>query len=101
MRGIVGSPTSRIPDNTRPDLIHIKVGRTNDVLSRLSQHRRNCPTFMPILLGFYPPAGSTRSADPPQYCDRLERLVHDELADLSANSYPTGRNAPRPACADC
>ena len=79
-------------DNARPDLIHIKVGRTNDIARRLREHRRNCPSFRPILLG--------HTAVAP-YCDQLERLVHLELTDLAAQSYPPGRNAPRTCCQDC
>lgn len=80
-------------DSANPDLIHIKVGRTNNLHRRLLEHRRYCPSLTHRLLGYYPVAV--------RYCDRLERLVHTELTDLAAHSYVTGRNQPNPCCPDC
>ena len=88
------------PDASNPDLIRIKVGRSVDVRSRLRQHRKRCPTSKPKLLGQFP------STAPPQtprvrFYDRLERLIHIELAELSANSYPPARSAVNVPCVDC
>ncbi|KAI1783914.1 hypothetical protein LXA43DRAFT_902650 [Ganoderma leucocontextum] len=90
-----------LADPSHPALIRIKVGRSNNVQLRLSQHRRRCPTFNPKLLGCLPYDSPTLCARPVRFCDRLERLVHVELADLSAKSHPAGRNAPRMRCTDC
>ena len=84
--------TTSPPDQSNPDLIRIKVGRSKNVARRLSEHRRRCPSSRPVLLGH-------TSLSP--YCDRLERLVHVELADRAAQSYPAGRTAPRTRCPDC
>lgn len=84
--------TRSLLDHSDPDLIRIKVGRSNDVARRLSEHRRRCPSARPILLG--------RSCLSP-HCDRLERLIHVELADRAAQSYPAGRTAPLAKCKDC
>ncbi|KAI1785007.1 hypothetical protein LXA43DRAFT_900698, partial [Ganoderma leucocontextum] len=86
---------------TRPDLIRIKVGRSNNVMLRLSQHRRRCPSLKHSLLGSFPSGPPSLCAVAVPYCDRLERLVHIELADLSAKSHPAGRTAPRTRCPDC
>ena len=88
------------PDPSNPDLIRIKVGRSVDVRSRLRQHRKRCPSSKPKLLGQFP------SKAPPQtprvrFYDRLERLVHIELAELSANSHPPARSAVNLPCVDC
>ncbi|KAI1789739.1 hypothetical protein LXA43DRAFT_867913, partial [Ganoderma leucocontextum] len=74
------------------DLVRIKLGRSNNVARRLSEHRRRCPSARHVLLG---------QTDLIPYCDRLERLIHVELADRAAQSYPAGRSAPRTRCADC
>ena len=89
------------PVGTRPDLIQVKVGRTNDVARRFREHRHRCPSLDYKLLGYYPPIAPPPSSPVVRYCDRLERLVHIELADLAANSYPAGRTATRNKCADC
>ena len=100
-RSYVHADRSR-PDASRPDLIRIKVGRSIDVRSRFSQHRNRCPSSKPKLLGQFPasttpppPAASVR------FYDRLERLVHLELAELAARSYPTARSAINQPCVDC
>ncbi|KAI1782645.1 hypothetical protein LXA43DRAFT_905160, partial [Ganoderma leucocontextum] len=90
-----------LADPTRPDIIRIKVGRSINVRLRLSQHIRRCPSSAPKLLGFFPSQSSTHRGAGAPYCDRVERLVHVELADLSANSYPRGRSAPYDPCTDC
>ncbi|KAI1790815.1 hypothetical protein LXA43DRAFT_890172 [Ganoderma leucocontextum] len=85
----------RLVDKTNPHLVRIKVGGSVDVAVRFSQHRRRCPSSHPVLLGSYP----SRSTVP--FANLLERLVHLELTDLAARSYPAGRTAPRPRCRDC
>ena len=60
------------PVGTRPDLIQVKVGRTNDVGRRFLEHRRNCPSLDYKLLGYYPPVAQSPSSPLVQYCDRLE-----------------------------
>ncbi|KAI1796691.1 hypothetical protein LXA43DRAFT_879425 [Ganoderma leucocontextum] len=66
-------------------------GRTTSIPRRISEHRRRCPSFKPVLLGCYPAP----------FCHLLERLVHLELTDIATKSYPANRTAPRPRCADC
>ncbi|KAI1789211.1 hypothetical protein LXA43DRAFT_893348 [Ganoderma leucocontextum] len=78
--------------NAHPDLIRIKLGRTNDVARRLWEHRRCCPSSHQVLLG---------QTGLVPYCDRLERLIHVELTDRAAQSNPAGRTAPRTRCTDC
>lgn len=99
--GLVCFVTAAPSDLARPDLIHIKVGRSNDVARRLCEHRRRCPSFNQRLLGYYPQTHVASTTSTVAYCDRLERLVHIELADLAAQSYPAGRCTPRPSCVDC
>ncbi|KAI1783970.1 hypothetical protein LXA43DRAFT_901107 [Ganoderma leucocontextum] len=82
----------RLIDNAHPDRVHIKLGRTNDIPRRLSEHRRRCPSSRHVLLGH---TGLV------PHCDRLERLIHIELADRAAQAYPAGRTAPRTRCTDC
>ena len=88
-------------DHNHPDLIHVKVGRTDDLRRRFYEHRRRCPSFNQKVLGYYPAASPILSTPSIQYCNRLERLVHIELTDLSASSYSVGRNVPHPKCTDC
>lgn len=88
-------------DPTRPDLVHIKVGRTNDVRRCLYEHCRRCPTSKYKLLGHYPQVISRTTPSSVPYCDRLERLVHVELTDISARSHPPSRTAHRGRCTDC
>ena len=88
-------------DASKPDLIRIKVGRSVDVHSRLSQHRNRCPSSKPRLLGYFPSAAPPLRAAGVPFCDRLERLVHIELAELSAKSYPPARSATNQPCVDC
>ncbi|KAM5534195.1 hypothetical protein V8D89_012102 [Ganoderma adspersum] len=83
--------TRSLLDHNDPNLIRIKVGWSNDVARRLSEHRRRCPSVWPILLGC--------SCLSP-HCDRLERLIHVELADRAAQSYPAGRTALLAKCKD-
>lgn len=90
-----------LPVGNQPGLIEVKVGRTNDVKRRLLEHRRRCPALNYKLLGYYPSTAPSPSSALVRYCDRLERLVHIELADFAANSYPAGRNACRGKCANC
>ena len=90
-----------LADPAHPDLIHIKVGRSKDVRTRLRQHRARCPSFNYKLIGSYPSTISGTNSAPVPYCDLLERLVHIELTDLSSKSYPAGRNAPASQCRDC
>ena len=99
-RSYVHADRSR-PDASRPDLIRIKVGRSIDVRSRFSQHRNRCPSSKPRLLGYFPSAAPPLRAAGVPFCDRLERLVHIELAELSAKSYPPARSATNQPCVDC
>lgn len=84
--------TPLLSDHMHPGRIRVKVGRSNDVARRLSEHRRRCPSSRPILLGY---TGLVPS------CDKLERLIHIELADRAAQSIPADRTAPRTKCRDC
>ena len=93
--------TLPVSDPTRPDLVRIKVGRSKNVKIRLNQHRGRCPSLRYKLLGSYPSRSGSLNAVPAPKCDRVERLVHIELADLSSNSYPPGRSAPPFKCRDC
>lgn len=94
-------PTFLRIDASRPDLIHIKVGRSIDVHTRFNHHRNRCPSSQQKLLGQYPSPVRPPQAIGVKYCDRLERLVHIELAELSAKSYPPARGSPCQPCVDC
>ena len=88
-------------DASKPDLIRIKVGRSVNVRSCLSQHCKRCPSSKPRLLGHFPSTAPPLRAASVPFCDRLERLVHIELAELSARSYPPARSATNQPCIDC
>ena len=88
-------------DAKNPHLIHIKVGRTNDIQRRLREHRRTCPSMRHKLLGFYPPARQGPDPGDVPFCDRLERLVHIELTDLAVTSNPARQQTLRWKCKDC
>ncbi|KAI1782586.1 hypothetical protein LXA43DRAFT_905388 [Ganoderma leucocontextum] len=91
----------KLVDTAHPDLVRIKVGRTADVARRLYQHRSRCPSFNPFLLGYYPSKTQKIYSRPVPFADLLERLVHLELTELAARSYPAGKTATRPRCQDC
>ena len=77
-------------------MLHIKVGRTNDMARRWGEHRRRCPLLQPTLLGYFPSNGETpRDLDggvvnpggkttPNSHL--LERVVHKELADVAVHA---------------
>lgn len=88
-------------DPHNPNQIRIKVGRTNNVQCRLREHRRKCPSSRLKLLGSYPPISSPQQAHPVPFCDRLERLVHTELTDLSVKSTGNNNQSPPQPCNDC
>ncbi|KAI1786179.1 hypothetical protein LXA43DRAFT_898469 [Ganoderma leucocontextum] len=90
-----------LQDDAHLDLVHIKVGRTNDIARRLSEHRRRCPSFEPFLLGHYPAKARLRASYLVPYCDLLERLVHLELTDLAVKAHPAGGTTPHTRCVDC
>ncbi|KAI1786477.1 hypothetical protein LXA43DRAFT_897882, partial [Ganoderma leucocontextum] len=90
-----------LQDDAHPDLVHIKVGRMNDIARRLSEHHCRCPLFEPFLLGHYPAKARLRASCLVPYCDLLERLVHLELTDLAVKSHPAGGTTPHARCVDC
>ena len=82
-------------DVTRPDLIRLKVGRTNDMVRRYGEHQRRCPLLRLTLVGYYPsggesaqdlaagrlsPSGRTTSSH------LLERVVHRELTSVAIHA---------------
>ncbi|EJF56433.1 hypothetical protein BD309DRAFT_878036 [Dichomitus squalens] len=77
-------------------ILDASVGRTNQLNRRYSEHLRNCPSLHPVLLGYYPPnpdespedlaAGRIKPGRMVPYVQRLERLVHLELADVAVNA---------------
>ncbi len=46
--------TNPIPDKTMPDLLSIKVGRSNNVNRRLGEWERQCPSKELIFRGYWP-----------------------------------------------
>ncbi|KAI1796703.1 hypothetical protein LXA43DRAFT_879118 [Ganoderma leucocontextum] len=110
----------QIEDPANPEVVHIKVGRTNALNRRMAEHLHNCPSGRPILLGYYP---RQRGADQAElslarirpgmkvpFAGMLEDLVHLELADMAANALPSGAVIPgerlgvnkrRSTCVDC
>ncbi|KAF9534088.1 hypothetical protein CPB83DRAFT_748294, partial [Crepidotus variabilis] len=81
------------PDDT--NFVKFKVGRSNDVGRRLREWRRQCPSTIPVLKGFFPGdlsedgfssmAKLTMPGPSGPLCHRLERLIHIELTDLVSN----------------
>ena len=82
-------------DVARPDLIRLKVGRTNDMIRRYGEHQRRCPLLQLTLVGYYPsngesaqdlatgrlnPSGRTASSH------LLERVVHRELTSVAIHA---------------
>ena len=82
-------------DTSRPGIIYIKVGRTNDIVWRYKEHRRRCPSLRPTLLGYYPSngeslrdltAGRLRPNKETRSSHLLERVVHCELTDVAVHA---------------
>ena len=90
-----GTPT----DESDPDHIHLKVGRTVNLLKRLDQWDKQCGTKQRehIIRGWWPGTvekrgkvvngggllkGEVIAGEQGPYCHRLERLIHLELGDL-------------------
>ena len=77
-------------------MLHIKVGRTNDMARQWGEHRRRCPLLQPTLLGYFPSNGETPGdldagvvnpggkTTPNSHL--LECIVHKELADIAVNA---------------
>lgn len=96
------SPCLSIPtDSNNPNLIHIKVGRTNDIHHHLHKHWQSCPSMHYKLLGSYPPIGREPNCNLIPFCDHPEHLIHTELTDLAVDLYPAGQYMPRHKCKDC
>ncbi|KIP05987.1 hypothetical protein PHLGIDRAFT_107476 [Phlebiopsis gigantea 11061_1 CR5-6] len=117
--------TFEIRDNNTPDDVHLKVGRTVNLVKRMDQWAKQCESKEQVLRGFWPGDGSAdpsnlmkgriKAGNPGKYCYRLERLVHLELADLMQNKpylesgFPSQNTAPdrnpspieRRKCPDC
>ena len=82
-------------DINHPDSVHLKVGRTVNLVKRIDQWSKQCESKEQVLRGFWPGNGSTdpsnlmkgrvKPGSPGKYCYRLERLIHLELADLVQN----------------
>ena len=91
---------SSILDDNNPDLVHIKVGRTNTMNHRTAEHFHNCPSGKPLLLDYYPRPASASQAKlslarikpgvKVPFADMLEELIHIELTDIAANTLPSG-----------
>jgi hypothetical protein len=112
-------------DQTSPGQVHLKVGRTVNLVKRMDQWSKQCESKEQVVRGYWPGNGSADNSDlmkgrmkvgnPGPYCYRVERLVHLELADLVQNKpylvagYPRLDEAPdrdnSPAekrkCPDC
>ncbi|KAI1794780.1 hypothetical protein LXA43DRAFT_882957 [Ganoderma leucocontextum] len=110
----------QIEDINNPDLVHIKVGRTNAMNRRMAEHLHKCPSGRPLLLGYYPRPHGAAQAElslarikpgvKVPFADMLEELVHLELADIASNALPSGAVKPgerrgvnrrRRPCVDC
>ncbi|KAG8746361.1 hypothetical protein FRC12_014306 [Ceratobasidium sp. 428] len=113
-----------IVDPETPDYIHIKVGYSKNVLQRLSQWQRQCPSKEIKLRGGWPSTLKTeyvnqttgeyvesiRFENPTKYPHRVEQLVHLELEDVALHSLHLKPEHRRPAascpsmsrrCLDC
>ena len=87
--------TSRL-DNPQSDLVHIKIGRTNDMPRRWGEHRRKCPLLQPTLLGYFPSGGESASdlaagrlnpnAPKTASSHLLELVVHLEVTELAVHA---------------
>ena len=112
-------------DQSTPGQVHLKVGRTVNLVKRMDQWSKQCESKEQVLRGYWPGNGSADSSDlmkgrmkigdPGPYCYRLERLVHLELADLVQNrpylisGFPKLNSAPerettpvvKRQCPDC
>ncbi|EKM55964.1 uncharacterized protein PHACADRAFT_256946 [Phanerochaete carnosa HHB-10118-sp] len=117
--------TFEIRDTANPDSVHLKVGRTVNLVKRINEWSKQCESKEQVLRGYWPGDGTddasnlmkgrVKVGDPGKYCYRLERLIHLELADLIVNrpyllsGYPKlteapERNAkppPKRKCPDC
>ena len=82
-------------DVTRPDLIRLKVGRTNDMVRRYGEHQRHCPLLRLTLVGYYPSGGESaqdlasgrlRPSGRTSSSHLLERVVHRELTSVAIHA---------------
>jgi hypothetical protein len=94
--------TFEIRDPKTPNKVHLKVGRTVNLVKRIDQWGKQCGSKEQVLRGWWPgtvedddedPAvngslmkGRVKAGDKGPSCHRLERLVHLELADLAVNA---------------
>lgn len=82
------------PDET--EVIHLKVGRANNLNRRMDQWGKQCGSKEQIVRGWWPGGivhdeaslmkGTIKAGEKGAWCHRLERLVHLELADLATNT---------------
>ena len=82
-------------DITRPGLVRLKVGRTNDIVRRYGEHQRRCPLLRLTLVGYYPSNGesvqdlATGRLNPSMRTASshlLERVVHRELGNVAIHA---------------
>ncbi|EIM90304.1 uncharacterized protein STEHIDRAFT_51994 [Stereum hirsutum FP-91666 SS1] len=88
--------TFEILDPDETEVIHLKVGRANNLNRRMDQWGKQCGSKEQIVRGWWPGGivhdeaslmkGTIKAGEKGAWCHRLERLVHLELADLATNT---------------
>ncbi|KAG8827258.1 hypothetical protein FRC17_007909, partial [Serendipita sp. 399] len=76
-----------------PDHVHFKVGRSVNFISRVNQWEKQCRSKSLILRGCWPTLdeqtplkGKMVAPEKGPYVNRLEKLIHLELADIAKNA---------------
>ncbi|CCA66896.1 hypothetical protein PIIN_00735 [Serendipita indica DSM 11827] len=76
-----------------PNHVHLKVGRSNNFVSRVGQWEKQCRSKQLVLRGCWPfdpnssnLKGKMQQGEKGPHVNRLERLIHLELADIAKNA---------------
>ena len=73
----------------------MKIGRTNDMDRRYSEHRRHCSLLQPTLIGYFPSGGESQqdlaagrlnAVNTTASSHLLERVVHKELTEIATHA---------------
>lgn len=91
--------TFQIFNPATPQEIHLKVGRTVNLVERIHQWSKQCGSKAQALRGCWPETvggrlmkGTVEAGNKGPFCYRLEQLVHLELKDLEINRPYLERN---------